>query len=417
MTPELIMGPPLAVGFALAVFAQRRGWSPPLWVALCAGAVLRVLAMLLAPQMAVQPYDFEHDFRDAANAVLDGQNPTMHLREGGWHFLPLLAYVLAGQQELGETLGLSWAVAGRIVPVVADLALIPLISRLAAERGALRGFQYACLPVGVLVSGLHGQFPPITLLFGVAALLAARRGHVQLAGLLIGLSVSCTHWSLLLVPGVVLAVPGLRRRVTVLVWTAMAPLAMLASSSLFLDTAVSELPALVRAIMSTRPVVGDWGWTAVATGGEQIVSPVFGRVGLVILAAALLAALWWWRWAEPELLTLALLLVFLIVTYRLGAQYLLWPLPYLLARPPRGAWSAITLTSLWVVAGYLHLLYFLTGMEWATAHRVWVFSSLAVIAAMVYALPWRERGLPATGPAAGAQGLSDGHEPAVNGRR
>ncbi|MGP3929573.1 hypothetical protein [Nonomuraea sp. KM88] len=417
MTPEVMLGPPLAVGFALAVLAQRKGWAPPLWAALCAGAVLRVLTMLLAPHTAVQPYDFEHDFRDAANAVLDGVNPTMHLREGGWHFLPLLAYVLAGQQELGETLGLSWAVAGRIVPVVADLALIPLISRLAAERGALRGFQYACLPVGVLVSGLHGQFPPITLLFGVAALLAARRGRVQLAGLLIGLSVSCTHWSLLLVPGVVLAVPGLRRRVTVLVWTAVAPLAMLASSTVFLDTAVTELPALVRAIMSTRPVVGDWGWTAVATGGEQIVSPAFGRVGLVILAAALLAALWWWRRAEPEVLTLALLLVFLIVTYRLGAQYLLWPLPYLLVRPPRGTWGAITLTSLWVTVGYLHLLYFMAGLEWGAAHRLWVLSSLAVIAALVYTLPWRERGLPATGPAAGVQGLSDGHEPAANGRR
>ncbi|MDA0633677.1 hypothetical protein OUY22_09630 [Nonomuraea sp. MCN248] len=393
MSPALVVGPPLVAGLVLALVAQRRGWSPPLWAALALGAVLRVIAMAWAAQDPAQPYDFAVDFSEAADEVLAGRNPTTHMRDGGWHFLPFLAYVLAGQKELGDLLGLSWNVAGRIVPVLADLALIPLVAKLAGERGALRGFQYACVPLGVMVSGLHGQFPPLTLAFGVAALVAARAGRAHWAGVLMGLSVACTNWSVLLVPGVVLAVAGTRRLV-VLGWTAAVPGLWLLSSSVFLDTPVTGLVDLARAIMSTRPVVGDWGWTALVTGGDQTVSAGLGRIGTLVLVAGLLAAAWWWRKADPIDLTLVLLLVFLVLTYRLGAQYLLWPVPYLLARPRRLTWPAITAASAWAAAGYLRVQPF-TGMGWWQFHGVWALSSFLVIPFLIAALPPRNAARPA----------------------
>ncbi|MFG1945655.1 hypothetical protein [Nonomuraea sp. NPDC048826] len=387
MSPALVVGPPLVAGLVLALVAQRRGWAPPLWAALGVGAVLRIVAMAWAAQEPVQPYDFGVDFPMAADEVLAGRNPTTHMREGGWHFLPFLAYVLAGQRELGDLLGLSWNVSGRIIPVLADLALIPLVARLADERGALRGFQYACVPIGIMVSGLHGQFPPLTLVFGVAALVVARAGRAHWAGLLMGLSVSCTNWSVLLVPGVVLAVAGARRLVA-LGWTAAVPALWLLSSSVFLDTPVTGLVDLGRAIMSTRPVVGDWGWTALVTGGDQTVSVTLGRIGTLVLVAGLLAAAWWWRGADPLDLTLVLLLVFLILTYRLGAQYLMWPVPYLLARPRRGTWPLIVATGAWAAAGYLRVQPF-TGLWWGQFHSVWAFSSFLVIPFLIAALPPR----------------------------
>jgi hypothetical protein len=387
----VLMGPPLVTGLALALFAGRRGWAPPLWAALAVGAALRIVIMLIAADDPVQPYDFEYDFRDAGEAVLQGQNPTTHLREGGWHFLPFLAYVLAGQVELGQLLGLPWNVAGRIVPVLADLALIPLVGMLAGgEHRRLRAFQYACVPLGVMVSAGHGQFPPITLLFAVAALVCARASRTHAAGLLIGLSVACTNWSVLLVPGVVLAVAGTRRRLAVLGWTAAVPAAFLLSSSLLLDTPIGRLPTLVKQIMSTRPVVGDWGWTSLVTGGGQQVSPTLGRIGLLILLAGLAAAAWWWRRADPIDLTVVLLLVFLVLTYRLGAQYLLWFLPYLIARPTRGAWLAVVAASCWAAFGYLRL-YDAFGIGWWPGHMWWAYSSFLVIPVLIRALPWDRR--------------------------
>lgn len=388
MSPALVVGPPLVAGLVLAIVAQRRGWAPPLWAALALGAVLRVIAMVWAAQDPSQPYDFAWDFTMAADEVLAGRNPTTHMREGGWHFLPFLAYVLAGQRELGDLLGLSWNASGRILPVLADLALIPLVAKLAGERGALRGFQYACVPLGVMVSGIHGQFPPLTLVFGVAALVVARTGRGHWAGVLIGMSVSCTNWSVLLVPGVLLALPGTRERLKALAWTAAVPGLWLLSSAVFLDTPVTGLVDLARAIMSTRPVVGDWGWTAVVLGGEQTVSPALGRIGTIVLVAALLAAAWWWRGADPVDLTLVLLLVFLIFTYRLGAQYLMWPVPYLLARVRRPTWPLISLLSLWAAAGYLRFQP-LTGLTWYEFHRWWALSSLLIIPFLVAALPPR----------------------------
>jgi hypothetical protein len=164
----------------------------------------------------------------------------------------------------------------------------------------------------------------------------------------------------------------------------------LLSSSVFLDTPLTGLPDLARAIMSTRPVVGDWGWTALATGGAQADSPVLGQIGMPILVVGLLAAGWWWRRADPIDLTLVLLLVFLVLTYRLGAQYLMWPVPYLIARSARGTWPAITLGSLWAAFGYLHLSVPM-GLDWGTAHMWWAYSSLLVIPALIYALPVRAR--------------------------
>ncbi|MFC7584795.1 hypothetical protein ACFQYP_14450 [Nonomuraea antimicrobica] len=262
------------------------------------------------------------------------------------------------------------------------------------------------MPLGIMVSGIHGQFPPITLALGVGALVAARAGRAHWAGLLIGLSVTCANWSVLLVPGVLMAVwagnarrPGTARRqcLAVLGWTAAVPGAFLVSSTVFLDTPVTGLVELAKAIMSTRPVVGDWGWTALATGGTMTVSPALGQIGMPVLLIGLLAAGWWWRKADPVALTAVLILVFLVVTYRLGAQYLMWPVPYLIARPPRFVWPAITAASAWAAAGYLHV-ETLLGMTWWQFHTFWSLSSLLVIALLVAALPSREAAAQVRGP-------------------
>src|SRR5690606_31449026 len=84
----IVMGPPLIVALVAALVAGRRGWAPPLWLSVSVGAALRLLIMTFAALDATDPYDFQHDFTGAADHVLDGRNPTLHMREGGWHFLP-----------------------------------------------------------------------------------------------------------------------------------------------------------------------------------------------------------------------------------------------------------------------------------------------------------------------------------------
>jgi len=395
VTNLLIFAAPLALGLVLLLVGGKRAWAPSLTVSIITGIALRVIVMLTAAYLSVRPYDFSADFPVAANNVLNHHDPVLHAREGGWHFLPLTAYVLAGQLKLGQALGLDWAIAGRLVPIVADLALMLLVGRLASQRQALRRFQWACNPLAIMVCAIHGQIEPLAMMLGVGALVLARstdRHRAIWAGVLVGLSITSNSWPVLLVPGVLLALPGLRARLTGLCWAVAVPAVFFVTTPFIMGlNAGRELPAVARALMKTRPVVGDWGWTSLFTGGQQSVNPTLGHIGTFVLVAGILFALWWWRRADPVTLTAVILLTFLVVTHRLGAQYLMWPLPYLLVRPTRGTPYALTAASLWAGIGYLWVGTTATWNVTWMSHEVWALTSLAVIPVLVWAMPWRRR--------------------------
>jgi hypothetical protein len=387
---SVVIAVPLVLGLALALLAGRRGWAPPLWVALATGAALRLLIVALAATDTWQPWDFSWHFLITANDVTAGRDPILHIGETGWHFLPTMAYVLGGQRALGLWLGVPWEVIGRLVPVLADLGLIPLVGALARERQALRRFQYACVPTALMVSALHAQITSVALLFIVAALLAVRAGRPAVAGGLLGMAVSVGNWPVLLLPAVLLGLAGLRARLVALAWTGAVPAAWFLSAPVFMDSTLADLPGMARGALSTRPLIGEWGWTVVLTGGDLDDRPGVARVGSLVLLTAVAAAVYWWRRADPVDVTLAVMLAFLVVTYRFGPQYLLWAVPLLIARPTRFAWTAIVTSGAWAAAGYL-LLSRLDEVGWWHAHMWWALASLVVVPWLAYALPWERR--------------------------
>ena len=190
----------------------------------------------------------------------------------GWHFLPMIPYVYA----LLLWIGIPWEVAGRLVTVVSDIVLIPLVGKLAGgEKAALRAFQYACNPLAILVASVHGQVEPVSLVFGVAAFVVARNARTErpvrnaiLAGLLMGLALCAKSWPIWLVPGMLLFLPDLRSRA---VRASSAPACRRSSSSSPCRSARArrspELPEVIRIIGDVRPIIGEWGWTAIAVDG------------------------------------------------------------------------------------------------------------------------------------------------------
>ena len=390
MIRSLPTGAVLVLALVLVVIAERRDWAPSARTALLTGLALRLTLVLLAAADPSQPYDFAHDFRDTANNVLTGHDPVLNIREGGWHFLPLLAYVFAGALRLGQLFDVSWRVMGRLVTVLADLALVPLVGRLAPERQALRRFQYACAPLALMVSGIHGQIEPIALAFGVGALLTARRHRTTVTGLLLGLSITSGSWPVLLAPGVLLALSGARRRIIAAAWAVAVPAIFFLTTPLVIGESPRFLKPAAKELLSTRPVVGDWGWTPWFTGGDEALSPALAKAGTILLVIGLLGAAFLWRRADPADLTIALLMAFLLVTARFGSQYLLWALPYLIARPTRFSKAAIVAMSLWAAFGYLHMMR-LTHDGWLAAHDWWSYSSTVVVLLMLAALPWARR--------------------------
>ena len=355
-------------------------------MALAVGVALRAGVWLLAATRAWQPYDFKHDFAAAAAAVLHHHDPLLYGRARGWPFLPTMAFVLAGELKIGQLTHLPWAAVGRIAPVAADLVLIPLVGRLAGERGSLRAFQYACNPLAIMVCAIHGQLEPEVLVCGVAALLLARSRRGTWAGVLLGVAVSVGSWSVLLAPGVLKTLPDWRQRVRTACVAAGVPLVILITSPLTVGTPVGRLPTVVHRIIGLRSVVGNWGWPTIVTHGRQEFSQAIGRPGLLLLVVGLFAAAYVWRRADPVDLTSALLIVFLLVSPRVSPQYLVWVVPYLTARPTRFSPLALAAAAVWDAIGYIYLGPRVTP-PWVHAY-MWYVASLAVVPLLLLTLPW-----------------------------
>ncbi|MFC7588935.1 hypothetical protein ACFQYP_38535 [Nonomuraea antimicrobica] len=410
------------------------------------GIAVRVLIMYTSAIDTWQPVDFMESFKPAGEAVLRGEDPAL-ASEGGWHFLPTIPYVYG----ILLWLGIPWEYAGRLVTVVADIVLIPLVAKLAGgPKASLRALQYALNPLAVLIASVHGQVEPVALVFGVAAFVVARgpgdpdrpgmvtdvaararkglaahgvraaiprvvgrggllhrallpgpddRAHLRrgaLAGLLMGLALCAKSWPIWLIPGMLLLLPNLRSRVAALFTTGVVPLFFLVTLPVFAGTAFDQLPAVIDTIRHIRPIVGEWGWTPWFTGGDWSLEPGLASFGTNLIYASVLGVIFWWRRADPIDMTTAILLVFMVMTPRLGAQYLLWFMPFLVARPTRFAWPAILGACLWAGYGYLYMTQFDVNTWWLQ-HSYWSRASIVLLPILALAMPWGRR--VATAPA------------------
>jgi hypothetical protein len=327
--------------------------------------------------------------------------------------------------------------------------LIPLVAKLAGgPKASLRAFQYALSPLALLVASIHGQVEPVALVFGVAAFVVARgpgspervgvtdsavarfrlellgggwqeaprralgmlaralkpgpsdRADLKraaLAGLLMGLALCAKSWPIWLIPGFLLFLPHLRARIVGLFVTGAVPLFFLVTLPIFAGTSLSQIPEVIRVIQDIRPIVGEWGWTPWWTGGHWSLEPLLAKVGTYLIYVCVVAAVLIWRRADPIDMTLAILLIFMVVTPRLGAQYLLWFMPFLIARPTRFAWPVILGTSFWAAYGYVYMTQ--DPATWVELHSYWSRASIVLLPILFLAMPWARRNPPEPEPA------------------
>jgi hypothetical protein len=389
----------LVAGLITAVLAQWRGWRPSLWTALAVGIGLRLILLIFAATDSWQPVDFNEGFRHAGRAVLHHQDPVL-ATQGSWHFLPMIPYFYA----LALATGLPWEVAGRVCTFAADAVLIPLVGKLAGRKyGAQARFQYACSPIALMVSIIHGQVEPVALVFLIGAYVVARaapgpdggarsRGvmYAAWAGALFGFALSAKSWPIILLPVLLAMLPTWRQRLYGLFAAGAVPVFFLVTLPLVVDSSWANMLDVARYLGDVRPVVGEWGWTAVMTGGDEQLVSTASTVGQVILYSTIALVMWlWWRSDRIDQ-TAAILLAFMVVTPRMGSQYLLWFVPFLCARPTRWSRPAMAVSAVWAGIGYIYLTQF--GDDgWWTNHEWWAISSVAVIPFLVLAMPWGRR--------------------------
>jgi Glycosyltransferase family 87 len=385
----------LTAGGVLAYIAERRRWRPPLWAALATGLALRLQLLLLTHTVKI--YDIYYDYHAAGLAVLHHQDPILHVRPSGWSFLPLYGFVLAGEIVLQHGLHISWLYAGRSFAVLADLAVIAGVGVVAGSRdGALRRFQYACYPLALLYSAGRMDVTCLALALGAFALVLHRRSPVRTrdalgAGALLGLAVGVNSWPILFLPGLWRALPSLRSRIQALAGLTAVVAGLFLTMPLTVGTPVRDLPRDAHAMLTYHSTTGQWGWSAVVVDFYRLhwysqTAITIGTVGALLTLAAVVAAVWWWRRAHPLDLASVAPCALLATTASFGAQYLLWPVPFLLARPPRRAWWYHASVSAWSI---------IAVAEWGfprhvrhTAYVILIMASLLVIPAIVASMPW-----------------------------
>jgi len=396
----------LATGAALMLVAQRRNWRPSLAIAIYTALVLRLVMLALAYR--IQPYDLVHDFQTAGFDVLHHRDPILNNRQNGWGSLPVYAFVLAGAAWTTLHLHVSWLIIARLPAILADLGvvvLVGIIAGAAGEQAALRRFQYACSPLAILVSSVHGQAEPACFLFTLAAFAVILRAgpHVSgrlaaAAGILLGLGIATQTWPAVFGPALLLALPSWRRRAQFAAGAAGIVAVLFASLPLTVGTPVAKLPYIARHIVETHPPIGNWGWSGVWLAVHPTKLPIWqdplwlnaGSIGTKAAVAGALLAVWWWRRAHPLDVATATTTALVALTPSFGTQYLLWQAPSATARPARLSVPLQIVLGAYAAIFYLPM-QMLTGHNSVIADDVMMFVSLGVIAFMIAALPWRRR--------------------------
>jgi hypothetical protein len=396
----------LAAGVALMLIAQRRDWRPSLMVTIYIALVMRLVMLALA--WRTQPYDLVNDFKTAGWDVLHHQDPILNNRSNGWGSLPTYAFVLAGAYWASVHLHVSWLIVARLPEIACDLGVVVLVGVLAdavGGRGALRRFQYACSPLPILVSSVHGQAEPFCFLFALGAFalilragpqISARRAVV--AGLLFGLAITAQTWPVVFAPALLLALPAWRRRAQFTAGAAAIFVLLFVTLPLTVGTPVAKLPFIATQFFETRPSFGNFGWSGVWLTVHPTALPVWqdplwlnaGSIGTKLAIVGALLAVWWWRRGHPLDIATATTTTLLALTPSFGNQYLLWQAPSATARPARLS------IALQIVLGAFSAIFYLpmqmlTWQNWVTVNNVMMFVSLFVVAFMIAALPWSRR--------------------------
>ena len=405
----------LVIGVALMLIAQRRDWRPSLAVAIYVALVLRLAMLALA--WRTLPYDLANDFKTAGWDVLHHQDPILNNRQNGWGSLPPYAFVLAGAYWGSVHLHVNWLIIARIPAILSDLGVVVLVGVLAGaagERAALRRFQYACSPLAILVSSVHGQAEPFCFLFCLGAfalilragpLISGRRAAI--AGVLFGLAVAAQTWPAVFGPALLLALPAWRRRAQFTAGAAAIVALLFVTLPVTVGTPVAKLPYIATQFVETRPSFGNWGWSGLWLAVHPTKLPVWqdplwlnaGSIGTKIAIVGALLAVWWWRRGHPLDIATATTTALLALTPSFGTQYLVWQAPSAIARPAR-----LSIVLQIVLGAYAAILYLpmqmLTQPNWVKVNDEMMLISIFVIAFMIAALPWaRRRWQPPAGPA------------------
>jgi hypothetical protein len=309
-----------------------RRWAEPAAVGAVA-LLLRAIAAFCSDRLVADVLRYH---KLAAHVLDVSWNPYLASRL--YPYPPVWVWVEVGAEWLARHAAVPFPLAVKAPVVLADALIAAVLAGPTPfDRAPARmaGWIYAFHPVALLVAGFHGQFDSVALLALLCALRWLRSARLDRSALALSAAVAIKSFPILVLPFVLLLVPGRRARLR---YAALATVPVLC---LLLPFAVADPHALGRELFAYGGIP-DFGWIGawrailsvvtgrVARAGAEEWGPLLLLSKVLFLAAA--AGLWLACAARrlrcpPETCALAVLLAFQVLYGALSAQYLLWPVP------------------------------------------------------------------------------------------
>ncbi len=279
---------------------------------------------------------------------------------------PVWAAAEAGAEWLDRRGLVSFPIGVKLPVLFADLLLVAAL--VAAGRAGrappAAAWIYAAHPVSVLITGVHGQFDSIALLFVVLALGALSRGRRDVSALSLAAAIATKSFPVVLLPFLALGGGASWRQAA-----RYGGLALGSVAFLLLPFALADHTALRRELLAYSGIA-DFGWTGLVRGLSWLASGDLARSEARFWPAASVAskALFLGAWSvlvvvvrrgrivlTPERACLATLLAFHVFYGLQSAQYLLWVVPLGLLRPGRALAAHAVAATAGLVGFYLFL--------------------------------------------------------------
>ena len=278
---------------------------------------------------------------------------------------PLTGGMVYGIYKLSGGDVLTFACLLRMLPIIADLALVIMLVRFRHLVGNPPWWAltlFAASPVSLMVSGFHGNVDPVMTVVFVGAALATVAGRPILSGVLLGLACNVKIVPLPFAP------------LFFFYWWGKGGAWKLTFACILMLIAGAAWPLLVTPREFLSNVLGygsSWGvwgiaywiratgWEAVQRIGFRDLTVEQLQIAMVlkILLVGGIALIGWRRRnvsREGFIVTLAAAWTwFFIVAPGVAVQYFVWPAPFLLLAIPR-AYAVITATSTLMLVTFYH---------------------------------------------------------------
>jgi hypothetical protein len=291
-------------------------------------------AWLSHGQSVVDVASFDH----WATRLDEGQNPYESPVNPA-NYPPLWLYICWMCLTVSRWTGLTFDLVMKLTVSAADAATVIPVGLLARMRansdsaGTIAAVGYALNPVSILIAAFHAQNDPMLIgliVWSVWLLTAAPiKWSIELAGLAVGVSVCIKPVGVLILPLMAVFIQSWVRRAS---WVLLVSAPMLVTALPFL----LDSPVALLGAVATYRGPPDFGYVGIynawmnlghGSSGEPIVKslPVSMRFAYLLVFLVI-----WWKFRRASLVeqSCAVLLSLYLFYGALGAQYLVWLIPF-----------------------------------------------------------------------------------------